>query len=320
VPAGDADGARPLRVAFFGTPAFAVPTLERLLRGPHAVVAVVSQPDRPTGRGRRIEPTPVAAVARAHGLPLLQPERVGAAESEQALRDLRPDVGVVVAFGQFLTRRIRELPRLGLLVNAHASLLPRLRGAAPIARAILEGEPETGISVMRVDREMDAGPVAAVRRTPIGPEETAGELEARLAGIAAEAIAEVLDALAADRVRWQEQDASQATFAPKLLPEEAALDFAAPAHALARRIRAFAPRPGAWTRLGGERLRILAARAERADVDDPPGTLRLARGPVRIATRDGWLLPTALQRAGGRVLEPEAFARGARTLEGAQLG
>ena len=306
---------------FFGTPEFAVPTLERLLAGPHVVVAVVSQPDRPRGRGRQRSPSPVAERAIAAGVPLLRPERVGDPEVASALRALDPDLGVVVAFGQFLPRSIRELPRLGYLVNAHASLLPRHRGAAPIARAILEGDRETGISVMRVEKEMDAGPVALVRRMQIGESEDAGSLEARLAGLAAGAIACALDAIAAGTIEWTPQDAAHASFAPKIEREDARLDFAGSAEGLARRIRAFAPRPGAFTLLAGEPLRILAARAEASAAGGAPGTVRVDPGgrELRIATGSGWLVPLVLQRAGGRPLEAAEFLRGARALDGIVL-
>ncbi len=285
------------------------------------MVAVVSQPDRPRGRGRRLSPSPVAARALAAGIPLLRPEHVAAPDVATAIRAHSPDVGVVVAFGQFLPKRIRELPRLGFGINAHASLLPKLRGAAPIARAILAGERETGISVMRVDREMDAGPVALVRRTPIGEDEDAGSLEARLAQLAADAITEALDLLAAGTLAWTAQDASLATFAPKLEREEARLDFREPAEELVRRVRGFAPRPGAFTELAGEPLRILAARAATGD-DDAPGTLRLDTDgkSLRIATGAGWLVPLVLQRAGSRALPAEEFLRGARLSDGIRVG
>lgn len=296
-----------------------MPSLERLLAGRHPVVAVVSQPDRPRGRGRKSSPAPVAATALAAGVPLLRPERVADVGVVSALRGHAPDLGVVVAFGQFLPKTVRTLPRLGYLVNAHASLLPRHRGAAPIARAILAGDRETGISVMRVEREMDAGPVSSLCRTPIGTDETAGELESRLAELAADALAEAIDAIACGRARWTEQDAGRATPAPKLTRADAALDFAAPAEALARRVRALAPRPGAFAMLGGEPLRILGARAEAGAAADPPGMLRVQGGALRIATAAGWLVPTRLQRAGGRCLDTAEFLRGHPIADGARL-
>ena len=302
-----------------------MPTLERLVAGPHSVVTVVSQPDRPRGRGRKQTASPVARVALDHGLALLRPERVGASEVAEALGSQAPDLGVVVAFGQFLPKRIREQPRLGYLLNAHASLLPRHRGAAPIAHAILAGDPRTGVCAMRVEKPMDAGAVCGVRETPIGAEETAGDLSARLAGLAAELMADVVDRAAAGELAradaWVAQDDSKATLAPRIQREDARLDFREPAAVLIRRVRAMAPRPGAFTSWRGEPLRILAARAEPGPATSPPGRVdRAADGAVRIATGDGWLVPTRLQRAGGRVLDVADFQRGQGLEEATRLG
>ncbi len=263
----------------------------------------------------------MATVAERASVPLLKPERVGAPETVERLTALAPDLGVVVAFGQFLPRRVRELPTLGFLINAHASLLPRHRGAAPIAHAILAGDRETGVCAMRVEREMDTGPVAAVRRTPIGPEETTGELTERLALLAADVVEEAVSSAAAGTLSWTPQDPAAATLAPKLGPEDARLAFRDSAVDLARRVRAFAPQPGAWTTWQGERLRVLAARALHEPVDRKPGTLRRdASTPLAVATGDGWLLPLLLQRAGGRPLEVDAFLRGRPLPDGARLG
>jgi methionyl-tRNA formyltransferase len=283
------------------------------------VVVVVSQPDRPRGRGRRSQPSPVSERALAAGVPLLRPERV--AESLPALRDAAPDVGVVVAFGQFLPRAVRELPARGCCINAHASLLPRWRGAAPIARAILAGDAATGISVMRVEREMDAGPVALVRETPIGAQENCGELTERLAQLAAEALLEALARIESDTVVWREQDRAGASLAPKLERGEALLRFGEGAEALARRVRAFAPSPGAFTLWQGEPLRILAARAEPGGAAALPGSTRAGPdGLLRIACADGWLVALRLQRAGGRPLPSAEFLRGRSIPDGARLG
>jgi methionyl-tRNA formyltransferase len=263
----------------------------------------------------------VAAAAQRAGVPALRTERVGDPAFVEALERLAPDLGVVVAFGQFLTRRVRELPACGYLMNAHASLLPRHRGAAPVVHAILADDAETGVSVMRVEREMDAGPVALVRRTAIGCDENAGELAARLAVLAADAIEEAVSLAAADRLTWTPQDDARATFAPRITPEDARLDFAEPADALARRVRAMAPRPGAFATCEGERLRILAARAVPEPADAPPGVARLCDGaPLRIATGAGWLVPGLLQRPGGKPLAVEPFLRGHPIRDGAWLG
>lgn len=309
----------PLRIAFFGTPEFAAPTLERLLAGPHRVVVAVTQPDRPRGRGRKIVGGAVAERARAAGAPLLQPARVGAPEVALQIAAFTPDLGVVVAFGQFLPKRIRELPRLGYSINGHASLLPRHRGAAPIQHAILAGDAETGVSVMRVEREMDAGALALVKRTPIGDDEDAGALFARLALITADALAEALDTIAAGRAVWTEQDAARATFAPKLEAADAELDFTQAAAALARRVRAMSPRPGARARLGAEPLRVLAAHAEPGPANAPPGSLQRRGDALRVATPSGWLALDRLQRAGGKPLPTAELLRGFAIPDGARF-
>jgi methionyl-tRNA formyltransferase len=284
-------------------------------------VSVVSQPDRGRGRGRKRSASPVAELALRQGIPLLRPEKVGDAETVGALEELRPDLGVVVAFGQFLSRRIRELPALGYCINGHFSLLPRWRGAAPLAHAILAGDARTGVSVMRVEREMDAGPVARSASLAIGEDETAGELARRIAPLAAELLAEVVEQIAAGEVEWTPQDPAGVTLAPKLERADARLDWRQSAADLARRVRAMAPSPGAFTQLDGQPLRILAARPETGEVDAAPGTVRGERGlPLRIATGEGWLVPTLLQRAGGRPLEVDAFLRGRPVPDGTRLG
>lgn len=281
----------------------------------------MSQPDRPRGRGRQSSPSPVARAAQAAGLPLLRPERVGAPECIGALKEHTPDLGVVVAFGQFLPRKVRELPSLGYLINAHASQLPRHRGAAPIAHAILAGDTRTAVSVMRVEREMDAGPVCLVRETPIADDDDVGSLTERLGEIAAEAIAAAVDQIAAGTVLWTAQDHANATLAPKIGRHNARLDFRKEAVALARQIRAMAPSPGAATLHDGEPLRILAARTSSAACDECPGTVdRDVSGVLRIATGSGWLLPTRVQRSGGKSLEIDAFLRGRAIENGTVLG
>ena len=301
-------------------------------------MGVVSQPDRRRGRGKKVSPSPVSEVALRHAIPLLRPEKVGDPETVKALHALEPDLGVVVAFGQFLPRKVRELPTCGYLINAHASLLPKHRGASPIAQSILEGDAETGISVMRIEREMDAGPVALVRRTPIGAQENTVELTARLAELAAEGIEEAVDQIAADQIEWTEQDASRATLAPKIEKSDSILCLEQPAAQLVRRIHALSPKPGgALTLISGgasgrpdgeapaskELLRVSRATAMPFDESSEnahakplprpqPGAVDQScpDAPLRIATGDGWLVPLVIQRAGGRALPIADFLRG----------
>jgi len=297
-----------------------VPSLARLIAGPHEVRCAISQPDRPRGRGRATSPSPISELALREGLPLLRPERVGEPEVADQIGALEPDLGVVVAFGQFLPRRIRELPALGYLINGHASLLPRHRGAAPIQRAILAGDRVTGVSIMRVEREMDAGPVALCRELSIGPEEDTGSLTERLAALTADALNEALARIAADDITWHPQDGRAATTAPRIERADARIDWTEPAEALVRRVRAMAPTPGAFALLEGEPLRILAARADADAASDPPGTVRIASdGSLRVATGEGWLAPLRLQRAGGRALETAEFLRGRAITDGTTL-
>lgn len=311
----------PLAIAFFGTPEIAVPTLVRLVESRHEVVVAISQPDRRRGRGRKTSASPVSLAAEARGIPLLRTPEIGAQDCVETLQSYAPDLGIVVAFGQFLPKKIRELPKKGYLINAHASLLPRHRGAAPIAHAILCGDTRTGISVMRVEREMDAGAVMLTRAIEIGPEETAGSLSTRLGELAAEAIALAVEEISLGTASFAPQDASAATFAPKIGREDARLDWREDARALAHRVRAMAPSPGAFTLLEGEPLRILAAHAtEDEQSGRAPGTVRAsATGELAITTGKGFLVPEILQRPGGRALATADFLRGRTIADGALL-
>ncbi len=310
------------RLLFLGTPDFAVPSLRALAHSQHQVVGVVSQPDRPRGRGRQLESTPVHALADELDLPLLQPEKVGSPDALAWMRARDASLGVVVAFGQFIPKSVRELPPLGL-INAHGSLLPRHRGAAPIQHAILAGDTVTGISVMRVVREMDAGPECLHREIPIGPDETSGELFERLADLAALALCEAVDQIALGTARFVEQDHSRATLAPKLDKEFAALHWDQPRSALLRRIRAATPWPGCTLQLRrAERtLKLLqVCGGEAFSSSDPtgggashpaPGSVRVRSGRLCVAALDGWIEVLRLQSPGRRPLSAEEYLRGA---------
>jgi methionyl-tRNA formyltransferase len=227
----------------------------------------------------------------------------------------------VVAFGQFLPKPIREAPALGYLINGHASLLPRYRGAAPISRCILDGATVTGVSAMRVEKEMDSGPIALQRELEIGEHENAGELSERLSKLTADTLEEVIEQIADSRVSWVPQDGARATFAPKIRRSDGQLNWTESAEALCRRVRAMTPRPGAFTTVEGENLQILDARSDDSQADLAPGTVCVSSAQeLRIATGNGWVLPHILQRPGKRAMAVEAFMRGRPIPDGILLG
>ncbi len=299
-----------MRVLFWGTPEFATPTLRALLGEGFDVVGVVTQPDRAVGRSRSTrEPPPVKRVALDAGLPVLQPERPRGEEFMAELRELAPDVSVVIAYGHILRQEVIDLPRLGTF-NVHASLLPALRGAAPIQAAIREGLDETGISVIRLVLALDAGPVIHRVATPIAVDETAGELTLRLSELGAQAMVEALALLDLGAVVEEPQDESRATYAPKLDRGNTRVDWSAPARAVAGAIRACDPRPGAWTTHRGSDLKLFGARlapgldgsdGEVSAIDDEGMTVCCGSGSIRVA---------ALQPAGKRRMPPAEWARG----------
>ena len=294
-----------------------MPALRALAVTRHPVVGVVSQPDRPRGRGRVVEPTPVAATAKELSLPLLQPEKVGDESALAWLRGVRPDLGIVVAFGQFIPKSARELPPLGM-INAHASLLPRWRGAAPIEWALDSGDSKTGISVMRVVKEMDAGDVCLARELEIGAEETAGELSARLSALAGPALVEAVEQIASARARFEPQDAARVTLAPKLDRGFAKLDFAQPAERVLRRVRAATPRPGVDLELGktGKRMSVLRARLGPSHSKVTPGLVQARDGKLFVACADRWLELVEVRLAGKRAMTAEELLRGFRVADG----
>ncbi|NNL99212.1 MAG: methionyl-tRNA formyltransferase, partial [Gammaproteobacteria bacterium] len=281
-------GAPISRVAFAGTPDFAVPALSALLDDARfEVVAVLTQPDRRAGRGRRVQPGPVKALALARGAAVLQPDDPGDDATLAALSELRPDLIVVAAYGRLLSERFLGIARCGT-INVHASLLPRWRGAAPIERAIIEGDEETGISIMRVVRRLDAGPVILKRRCPVGAHVTGGELRAQLAELGAVALLAALEA--APDGSWQEtpQTESEATYAAKITGADTQLDWQEPAVLLARKIRAFSPEPGMRAALGQLEVKIRRADAQPLAGKHAPGTIvSVSRDGIDVATGDG---------------------------------
>jgi methionyl-tRNA formyltransferase len=292
---------RPLRLVFAGTPEFSVPCLEACRASGAEVVAVYTQPDRPAGRGRKLAPSPVKQAALAAGIAIEQPGSLKATEVQQRLADYRPDLLVVVAYGLILPRKVLAIPRLGCW-NVHASVLPRWRGAAPIQRAILAGDAESGVDLMRMEAGLDTGPVLLERRTPIGRDDTGGSLHDRLSLLGADVLAEGLRrTLAGEPLAATPQPDDGVTYAHKLDKAEARLDFSRAAIELERQVRAFDPWPVAEGEVAGESLRIWAAHAIEADHHAAPGSvLAASRNGIDLACGHGALRVTAVQRAGGK--------------------
>lgn len=315
---------------FFGTPDFAVASLEALHERTR-VVAVVCQPDRPAGRGMQPRPPPVKRRALELGLEVLQPTRLREPGFRARLEALAPELAVVAAYGKILPASMLEAVPRGY-VNVHASLLPRLRGAAPIHRAVLEGDARSGVAIMQLTAGLDEGPVYLARETPLAPDETAGSLHDRLARLGAEALGEFLDAiLAGGPLEAREQDHAAASYAPKLEAHEFRLDWNQPAPRVDRQIRGLSPFPGAWTELAGKRLLILGSRPVAGGVPPDPGGGRPAtpapgavlelrpEGPV-VACGSGSVLLTRVKPAGKRAMAAGDWLRGARLEPGVRLG
>jgi len=306
-----------MRIVFFGTPEFAVPSFRALLRERYLVAGVVTQPDKPQGRSRTaLVSPPVKVEALAAGIPILQPTRPLGDVFLAGLRRLEPDLGVVVAYGHLLQPAVLSLPSLGM-INVHASLLPRWRGAAPIQHAILAGDRETGISIMRMEAGLDSGPVLHQAVTPVGSEESAGSLAARLAELGAATLMEALSLVTAGLVRPEPQDPAGVTFAPKIDRESARLDWRRDALTLARQVRAFDPAPGAWTTHGDAPLKLFAAApsSERGE----PGAVLAAGDRLLIACGDGALAVREAQPAGRTRLAVGDWVRGRGIAVGARL-
>lgn len=310
-----------MRVVFCGTPEFAVPSLAALVRR-HDVALVLTQPDRPKGRGREIAEPPVKVLARERGIPVLQPERLDEAVLRPRLEAAGAEAAVVVAYGLKVPDWLLAFFPRGA-INVHGSLLPAYRGAAPVARAIINGDAETGVTTMLLASRMDAGPILMQRRTPIGPEETAGELAARLAALGADLLAVTLDGLAMGTVAPREQDEALATLAPKLSKEDGLIDWSHPARRIVDLVRGVSPWPGAYTRHGGKTLKVW-----KASVAAPPaGAAHAAPGTVIAASLHEGLLVACgageavalltLQSEGKRPLSAPEFIRGRAVAAGA---
>lgn len=313
-----------MRILFWGTPDFAVPTLRALLGEGHDVVGVVTQPDRPAGRGRALRPSPVKLQALEEGLPVLQPERARGDEFMDAVRALEPELSVVVAYGQILRREVLDLPELGS-VNVHASLLPALRGAAPINWAIKLGHPRTGITIMRMVEQMDAGPILHQVEEPIADDETATDLWSRLSELGAAALVEALALMQFGAIEEREQDEAQATFAPRLNRETVHVDWRDNAVNVDRHIRAMDAIPGAWTQFGRDELKLFRPAPEPDfEHDAEPGTvLKVSASDtafgMRVACGTGAVLVREVKPAGRRRMTTADWVRGRGIEPGARL-
>ncbi len=306
-----------MRIIFMGTPDFAVPTLEALVAAGHVVVAAYSQPPRPAGRGKKLQPSPVHLAAEAHGIEVRTPVSLKGAQEQDAFAALRADVAVVAAYGLILPQAVLDAPRMGCL-NVHGSILPRWRGAAPVQRAILAGDAMTGVTIMQMERGLDTGPMLAKVETPVDGK-TAGDLTAELAAKGAALMIEVLGNPAAYPPVAQPEEG--VTYAHKIDKAESRLDFAADARAVERQVRAFAPAPGAFFELDGERFRVLAAEVVDGAGNDVAADAGVTLDDgLTIACGSGAIRPVLIQRAGRPAMETAALLRGRTIPAGTRLG
>ena len=310
-----------MRIAFFGTPAFAVPSLAALIRSPHEVVVVITQPDRPRGRGQRVSSGPVKTLALEHGLPVLQPATLTRDPWERTIAAYGADLGVVAAYGKILPDWLLALPPRGL-INVHASLLPRYRGASPIHRAVMNGDPETGVTIMRVVKALDAGAMLATVRVPIGSDDRTDAVERALADAGAALLVETVDRLARGPVEETPQDEAAATYAPRLRKDEGLVDWSRPARAIHNQVRGLHPWPHAFTYGPSGRLIIHRTAVGAKAPEQTPGTIVSANPSIglTVATGDGLLEILELQAEGGRVLPARDFLVGHPLSTGTRLG
>jgi methionyl-tRNA formyltransferase len=289
------------RVVFAGTPDFALASLRALVDADVVPVAVLTQPDRPAGRGKKLTASPVKAFALEHGIDVLQPATLRDADAIAQLAELQPDILIVAAYGLILPQDVLDIPTHGCL-NVHASLLPRWRGAAPIQAAILHGDPETGVSLMSMTAGLDCGPVYAAESIPIGKEDTAGELHDRLAELGGQLLLRHLDDIMTGRLDAVEQDESQAAYAPKISKQDAVMDWRRSSHELQRLVRAYNPVPGAWFEFGGERIKCWEVRRNESVSGEPGEVVSSGRAGLTVACGVEALDLISLQRPGrGRV-------------------
>jgi len=312
----------PLRIVYCGTPQFAVPTLETLLASRHRVCGVITQPDRPKGRGQKLQPGPVKLTALEHGVPVLQPERLRTPDVRDTLEGWAPDLGVVAAYGKLIPEDLLAVPRLGM-INVHASLLPKYRGAAPIQRAVIDGETDTGVTIMRVIKALDAGGMLARVHCPIGPDETSDVIERRLSELGASLLLDVVEQLAHGPVTEERQDDTLATYAARLTKAEGLIDWTLAASSIHNRVRGLYPWPHAYTFIANERLIVLTSRVESTSGPEvAPGTIVSASAEgIRVAAdRGGQLVILQVQPEGRRAMAVRDFLGGHPLTAGAAFG
>jgi methionyl-tRNA formyltransferase len=307
-----------MRVVFMGTPEFAIPTFEGLIESGVRIVGVFTQPDRPKGRGRKLEASPVKQLALEHDLPVFQPQRLRAPEAVKQVRDLKPELIVVVAYGQILPQEVLDIPKYGC-INVHASLLPRHRGAAPINKALVDGDPMTGVTTMQMDVGLDTGDMLVKKSLSIFPNENAGDLHDRLAHLGREAMEETLARLCAGTLSAQKQDDSRSSYAPMLKKEDGLIDWSKPALSIHNQVRGLYPWPGAFTHLNGEVLKVADTRV--VDGSGTPGeVLKTEDSGVVVACGEGALQVRKLQLPGKKMLPAADFLRAGKLQRGVELG
>ena len=309
-----------LRIVFFGTPQFAVPSLQHLVSSRHTVVGVVTQPDRPRGRGQKVIETPVKAAALEHGIPVIQPERLRDPAVDEAFSTWRPDLGVVAAYGKLLPEDLLRQPRLGM-INVHASLLPKYRGAAPVHRAVIAGDAETGVTIMRMIKALDAGAMFATVRRPIGRDETSDTVERELATMGAALLIEVVEQIIAGTALEEPQDEERSTYAPRLTKEEGLVDWSLSASDIHNRVRGLYPWPHAYSYLDGRRLILLKTALDDRQATAAPGTIvAVSADGIEVATGHGGRLAIQeLQPEGRRPMRAREFLAGHPVREGARF-
>jgi methionyl-tRNA formyltransferase len=307
-------------IVFFGTPEFAVPSLRALIASRHSVAGVVTQPDRPRGRGQRVSDPPVKQAALEHGIPVLQPDRLRDPSFMSAISGWAPDLGVVAAYGKLLPEDLLQLPTHGM-INVHASLLPKYRGAAPVHRAVIAGESETGVTIMRMVKALDAGGMFAKVTRSIGPDETSADVERDLAALGATLLMDVVEAIASGSAHEEPQDDAQSNYAARITREDGLIDWQLPASAVHNRVRGLYPWPHAFTYLDGARLIVLKSRVEAAATTGPPGTIvQVSPEGIDVATGQGGRLRLLeIQPEGRRAMAVRDFIAGHPLAAGSRL-